>query len=86
MAAGTEDEHHDPSNFQAAMEKYKREHSGKAHDMDGKTLNLVATFEDPWSLREPLVMKKIWAWSPTSEIAPYDACEPAVSVKRGAGR
>ncbi|MBC7820629.1 MAG: ABC transporter permease, partial [Planctomycetaceae bacterium] len=26
---------------QAAMEKYKREHNGKAHDMDGKTLNLV---------------------------------------------
>lgn len=27
--------------FQGAMEKYKREHNGKAHDMDGKTLNLV---------------------------------------------
>lgn len=27
--------------FQAAMEKYKRDHQGKAHDMDGKTLNLV---------------------------------------------
>ena len=27
--------------FQGAMEKYKRDHSGKAHDMDGKTLNLV---------------------------------------------
>jgi hypothetical protein len=53
---------------------------------DGKILNLVATLEDPWSLREPLVVKKIWAWSPKSEIAPYDACEPAVSVKRGVGR
>jgi hypothetical protein len=53
---------------------------------DGKTLNLVATLEDPWSLREPLVFKKIWAWSPTSQIAPYDACEPAASVKRGVGR
>ena len=50
---------------------------------DGKTLNLVATFDDPWSLREPLVLKKIWAWSPTSQIAPYDACEPPPSVKRG---
>ena len=50
---------------------------------DGKTLNLVATFDDPWSLREPLVLNKIWAWSPTSQIAPYDACEPAPSVKRG---
>ncbi len=27
--------------FQGAMEKYKRDHNGKAHDMDGKTLNLV---------------------------------------------
>jgi hypothetical protein len=50
---------------------------------DGKTLTLVATFDDPWSLREPLVLNKIWAWSPTSQIAPYDACEPAPSVKRG---
>ena len=50
---------------------------------DGKTLNLVATFDDPWSLREPLVLNKIWAWSPTSQIAPYDACEPAPSVMRG---
>ncbi|HEV8393527.1 MAG TPA: hypothetical protein VGQ37_04600 [Vicinamibacterales bacterium] len=50
---------------------------------DGKTLNLVATFADPWSLRAPLVLKKIWAWSPTSQIAPYDACEPPASVKRG---
>ena len=36
---------------------------------DGKTLKLVATFDDPWSLREPLVLNKIWAWSPTSQIA-----------------
>jgi len=50
---------------------------------DGKTLNLVATFDDPWGLREPLVLRKIWAWSPTSQIAPYDACEPPPAVKRG---
>lgn len=50
---------------------------------DGKTLNLVATFDDPWSLREPLVLKKIWSRAPASQIAPYDACEPPPSVKRG---
>jgi len=50
---------------------------------DGKTLNLVATFDDPWSLREPLVLKKIWSRAPASRIAPYDACEPPPSVKRG---
>ena len=50
---------------------------------DGKTLNLAATIEDPWSLRTPLVAKKIWSWSPTSQIAAYDACEPPASVKKG---
>lgn len=52
----------------------------------GKTLNLLATIEDPWSLRAPLVAKKIWSWSPTSQIAAYDACEPPAAVKKGAGR
>jgi hypothetical protein len=50
------------------------------------TLLLTATLDDPWSLREPLVLKKIWAWSPTSEIAPYDACQPITAVKKREGR
>jgi hypothetical protein len=50
---------------------------------DGNTLNLTATLEDPWSLREPVVVKKIWRWAPDQKITPYDACEPATDVKRG---
>jgi len=50
---------------------------------DGNTLNLTATIEDPWSLREPVVTKKIWRWAPTQKITPYDACEPATEFKKG---
>jgi hypothetical protein len=50
---------------------------------DGNTLNLTATIEDPWSLREPVVAKKIWRWAPDQKITPYDACEPVTDVKRG---
>jgi len=42
---------------------------------DGKRLLLTATIEDPSILREPLVMKKVWSWSPTSKIGPYNGCE-----------
>jgi hypothetical protein len=42
---------------------------------DGKTLNLTANIEDPWSLREPLMFKKIWRWAPESRIDPYKDCE-----------
>jgi len=37
---------------------------------DGKLL-LTATIEDPWGLKEPLVLKKVWRWAPESRIAPY---------------
>jgi hypothetical protein len=42
---------------------------------EGKTLSLIATIEDPWSLREPLVFKKMWRWAPESRIDPYKDCE-----------
>jgi hypothetical protein len=42
---------------------------------DGTTLNLAATIEDPWSLREPLVFKKMWRWAPESRIDAYKDCE-----------
>src|SRR5215475_12104718 len=42
---------------------------------DGKNLMLTATLEDPWSLKEPVVLKKIWNWAPDQKIAPYDSCE-----------
>ena len=50
---------------------------------DGDTLMLTATIEDPWSLREPVVAKKIWRWAPDQKITPYDACEPATEFKKG---
>ena len=50
---------------------------------DGNTLNLTATIEDPWSLREPVVARKIWRWAPDQKITPYDSCEPATEFKKG---
>lgn len=50
---------------------------------DGNTLMLTATIEDPWSLRQPVVAKKIWRWAPDQKITPYDSCEPATEFKRG---
>jgi hypothetical protein len=50
---------------------------------DGAMLHLTATIVDPWSLREPLVIKRNWRWAPTSIIAPYEDCKPPIAVKRG---
>jgi hypothetical protein len=50
---------------------------------DGTMLLLTATFEDPWSLREPLVIKRNWRWAPTSIIAAYEDCKPPIAVKKG---
>src|SRR5881396_2104508 len=41
------------------LERYTR-------SQDGNTLQLTATMEDPGSLREPVVFKKIWRWAPNS--------------------
>jgi hypothetical protein len=49
---------------------------------DGNTLLLTATIEDPWSLREPLVIKKIWRWAPEQKISPYKNCERPTEFKR----
>ena len=53
-----------------------------ARSAKGDTLLLTATIADPWGLKEPVVIKKIWAWAPKSEIAPYKNCEPVTAVKR----
>lgn len=60
------------------VERFARVNSPK-----GDTLLLTATIDDPWGLRESVVIKKIWAWSPTSKIAPYDSCVPITAVKKG---
>ena len=50
---------------------------------DGKTLSLSATMEDPATLREAVVIKKIWRWAPEQKIAPYTDCERPTEFKRG---
>ena len=42
---------------------------------DGNRLLMTATMEDPWSLREPVVLKKVWRWAPAAVIAPYTECQ-----------
>jgi len=62
-----------------AVERYTRSE-------DGKTLMLTATMEDPWSLKEPVVMKKIWSWAPDQKIAAYTDCERPTNFKKGTNR
>jgi hypothetical protein len=51
---------------------------------DRKLLNLTAPLEDPVSLREPLVFKRMWTWAPKAVIAPYTNCElPTGLLKKG---
>jgi len=51
---------------------------------DADTLLLTATLEDPRTLREPLVLKKIWRWAPEQQITPYEDCERPAEFKKGA--
>lgn len=46
------------------------------------TLLLTATLEDPGSLREPVVVKRIWRWAPEIKIAPYQDCEIPTEFKK----
>lgn len=46
-------------------------------------LFLTVTMDDPWGLREPLVVKKVWSWAPNQEIAPYESCERPTEYSRG---
>lgn len=51
---------------------------------DGKILYLTATFTDPATLKEPVVLKKVWRWAPNSKIAPYKDCQlPTGLVNKG---
>ena len=81
------------SGVAANQTMWRSNHSDQLHVLerftrsaDGQTLNLTATLDDPWSLREPVVVKRIWRWAPTSQIAPYEDCEPPISVKKGVGQ
>jgi hypothetical protein len=50
---------------------------------DGERLLLSAMLEDPWALKEPVVLKKVWAWAPDQQIFPYDQCERPTEFTRG---
>jgi hypothetical protein len=45
----------------------------------GDRLELVATHEDPRSLKEPAVIKRIWTFAPSGTIQPYEDCRPATA-------
>jgi hypothetical protein len=69
---------------------WQSEHSDQLHvierytrSKDGKTLTLAATMNDPGSLRQPVLIKHIWAWAPDQIIAAYDQCEIPTEFKRG---
>ena len=57
------------------VERFTRQKDG--------TLLLTATMEDPWSLREPVVIKRIWRWAPEVKITPYKDCELPTEFKKG---
>ena len=44
-----------------AEERYTRDH-------EGNRLLLTVILEDPWGLKEPLEMKKVWRWAPEEAI------------------
>jgi hypothetical protein len=62
-----------------AVERYTR-------STDGNRLEVVVTIEDPWSLRQPVQMKKAWGWAPTEKIFPYVNCEKPSEFRKGTSR
>ncbi len=70
------------SGISANLTSYSSDHSDRlrviehyTRSTDGKRLSLSATLEDPVSLRQPIVVKKVWSWAPKSAIAPYKDCQ-----------
>jgi hypothetical protein len=59
-----------------AVERYTR-------SAEGDRLLLSATLEDPWALREPVVLKKVWSFAPDQVISPYEDCERPSEFSRG---
>ncbi len=50
--------------------------------VDGNRLLLSATLDDPWGLKQPVVMKKVWSWAPEQEISAYEDCKPPTEFSR----
>jgi hypothetical protein len=69
---------------------FRTEHSSQlrmteryTRSADGRRLFLSVTLEDPVTLREPVVLKKVWSWAPAAEIAPYTGCGPPSEFSTG---
>jgi hypothetical protein len=78
------------SGIKANRYQFNAEHSDQLRiverytcSQDGKTLWLAATLEDPWSLRQPIVIKRMWRWAPESRIDPYKDCQIPTEFKKG---
>ena len=78
------------SGISANLTPYSSDHSDQlriieryTRSSDGKRLVLSATLEDPVSLRQPIVLKKVWSWAPKSEIAPYKDCQRPTEFSTG---
>ena len=78
------------SGISANLTSYSSDHSDQlriveryTRSTDGKRLSLSATLEDPVSLRQPIVLKKVWSWAPKSEIAPYKDCQRPTEFSTG---
>ena len=72
------------------LTSYSSDHSDRlriveryTRSSDGKRLSLTATLDDPVSLRQPIELKKVWSWAPTSEIAPYKGCQRPTEFSTG---
>lgn len=78
------------SGISANLTSFSSDHSDQlriveryTRSKDGKRLLLSATLEDPVSLRQPIMLKKVWSWSPQSEIAPYKSCQRPTEFSTG---
>ena len=59
-----------------AIERYSRSE-------DGDRLLLTVTLDDPWSISEPLVLKRVWSAAPDEQIYPDTDCERPRDFIRG---
>ena len=80
------------SGIRANRLPYDAEHSDRLRIVErftrakDNTLLLTVTIDDPWGLREPVVLKKIWRWAPESKIAPYKDCQIPTEFSKGTNR
>lgn len=75
--------------FPTAGEVHDGRHSAQLRSVerytrsdDGQQLLLSVTLEDPWALRTPVTLKKVWRSAPEQEIAPYENCTPPTEFSR----